>query len=116
VALQDPDASVRTAAIEALGETRKPEAIPPLERAFVQETGDVQRAAARAIHTIGGRSAVEAFGRLAFDSPPGSQRYAVVLLLTLTDKSDPAVRRIAETHPDPSVRDFIEHGFDVHKH
>jgi HEAT repeat protein len=116
LALQDPDASVRTAAIEALGETRKPEAITPLERAFIQESGDTQRAAARAIHTIGGRPAIEAFGRLAFEAPPASQRYAVVLLLTLTDKQDPVVQRIAETHEDPEVHRLLEHGFDVHKH
>jgi HEAT repeat protein len=116
LALQDPDASVRTAAIEALGETRKPEAVTPLERAFVQENGDLQRAAARAIHTIGGRPAIEAFGRLTFEAPPESQRYAVVLLLTLTDKQDPVVQHIAETHEDPEVRRLLEHGFDVHKH
>jgi HEAT repeat protein len=114
LALQDADESVRAAAIEALGETRKPEALPPLERAFAQETGDLQRAAARAIHTIGGKPAIEAFGRLAFEGPPESQRYAVVLLLTLADKQDPVVQRILATHEDPEVRRLIEHGLDVH--
>jgi HEAT repeat protein len=116
LALQDPDDSVRAAAIEALGETRTPEAIAPLERAFQREGGDLRRAAARAIHTIGGRPAIEAFGRLAFAGSPEAQRYAVILLLTLADRQDPVVQRVADTHEDPEVRRLLEHGFDVHKH
>jgi hypothetical protein len=116
LALQDRDTMVREAVVDALGASKRPEALPPLERVFEQETGKLQQAAARAIRDIGGPPAVESFGRLAFAAPPGGQRYAVMLLLTLTDRNDPVVKRIEETHPNETVRELIRHGIEVHKH
>jgi len=116
LALQDRDAKTREAVIDALGASKLPEALPPLERAFEQETDGLQQAAARAIYNIGNAPAAEAFGRLAFNAPPASQRYAVMLLLTVTNKNDPIAKRIAETHPDESVRKLIVEGLDAHDH
>jgi HEAT repeats len=117
VALQDPDPDVRMAAIEALGETGKAEALPPLERVFVEEDVDLQQAAARAIIAIGGEPAKDAFGRLTFTGPISAQRYAFVCLMMVgVNRDDPLVKRIAETHPDETIRRLATHGVDVHKH
>jgi hypothetical protein len=117
VALQDPDPNVRIAAIEALGETGKQEALPSLERVFVEENVDTQQAAARAILAIGGQPAIDTLGRLTFTGPTTGQRYAFVcLMLTGINRDDPLVQRIAETHPDESIRRLATHGVDVHKH
>lgn len=117
LALQDPDPDVRIAAIEALGATGKVEALPPLERAFVDENVDMQQAAARAILAIGGQPAIDTFGGLIFTGPPMAQRYAFVcLMLTGINRSDPLVKRIAETHPDESIRRLATHGVEVHQH
>ncbi len=55
------------------------EALPPLERAFGENGGEVQQTAARAILAVGGQPAADTFGRLAFSGPIEAQRYAVVL-------------------------------------
>lgn len=117
VALQDPDPEVRRAAIKALGETGKPEALPPLERVFVEEDVKMRQAAAGAILAIGGQPATDAFARLTFTGPPSAQRYAFVcLMLNGVTRNDPVIKRIAETHPDESIRRLATHGLDVHKH
>lgn len=117
IALQDPDPDVRLAAIKALGETGKPEALPPLERVFVEENIKMRQAAAGAILAIGGQPATDAFARLTFTGPPSAQRYAFVcLMLNGVNRDDPVVKRIAETHPDESIRRLATHGLDVHKH
>jgi hypothetical protein len=117
VALQDPDPEVRIAAVEALGNLGKPEALPPLERVFTEEEGNLQQAAARAILAVGGQPATDAFGRLVFTAPPPAQPYAFMcLMLTGVNRDDPLVERIAETHPNESVRRLATHGLEVHKH
>jgi hypothetical protein len=117
VALQDPDPEVRIAAVEALGNLGKPEALPPLERVFTEEEGNLQQAAARAILAVGGQPATDAFGRLVFTAPSPAQPYAFMcLMLTGVNRDDPLVERIAETHPNESVRRLATHGLEVHKH
>jgi hypothetical protein len=117
VALQDPDPKVRIAAIEALGKLGKPEALPPLERVFAEQEGGPQQAAARSILAVGGQPAIDALGRLTFTAPPTAQRYAFAcLMLAGVNRDDPLVKRIAETHPDESMRQLATHGVDVHKH
>ena len=117
VAVQDPDPSVRRAAVDALGALGKPEALPPLERVFVDSPTDLQQATGRAILAVGGPAAVDAFGRLAFTGPIPSQRYAVVLLMTMTDPHKQAVLdRIEQTHSDEQIRDLIAKGLPYHEH
>ena len=46
---------------------------------------------------------------LAFVGPIGSQRYAVVLLMTMTDpRRTEVLERIAKTHSDEEIRELIE--------
>lgn len=115
LALQDPDDSVRIAVLDALGELKKPAALPPLERAFAENEGPVQQAAARAMWTIGGDAAADSLARLALTAPIGSQRYAVALLIVMVGRTDPRVTHLEETHPEASIRGFIEHGLE-HEH
>jgi hypothetical protein len=117
VAIQDPDQATRKAAVEALGALGKPEVLPPLERVFVIGPTDLQQAAARAIQAVGGQAAAEACWRLAFVGSADSQRYAVVVLMTMNDPHKEAVlQRIAATHPDEKIRDLIANGIPYHEH
>jgi HEAT repeat protein len=112
VALHDPDQSVRVAAIEALGKTERPEALPPLQQAFDDPSAEIYQAAVRAISEIGGRPAAETLAKLAVEAPPQNQRLAVVALMVMVGPDDPLVTQIKASHPNPAVRDLIEHGFN----
>jgi HEAT repeat protein len=115
LAIQDPDPAVRRAAVDALGALGKPEALPPLERVFIDSPTDLQQATGRAILAVGGPAAVDALGRLAFAGPVLSQRYAVVLLMTMNDPHKTAVlQHIEATHPDQDVRDLVQRGMPFH--
>ena len=118
LALSDPDVAVRRTTVEALGESRRPEALPALERVFREAPLDVQQVAGRGIFQVGGPAAADVLARLAFEARPESQRLAVVLLLALKgNRDDPLVQRIAKTHPDAELRRLIEHGVDPpHSH
>jgi HEAT repeat protein len=117
IAIQDPDPAVRRAAVDALGALGKPEVLPPLERVFVDSPTELQQATGRAILAVGGPPAIDAFGRLAFAGPVPSQRYAVVLLMTMTDPHrDEVLERIAQTHSNADIRDLIAHGLPYHHH
>jgi hypothetical protein len=117
LALDDPDHSVRLAAIDALGESKLPEALPSLEQAFANPENALRQGAGRAIYTIGGRPAAECFARLAFEGPPDAQKYALILLLVSgVPRDDPLVERIRTTHPDESIRRIATEGLDVHEH
>jgi len=116
LAIQDPDHSVRLAAIDGLGDLKRPEALAPLERVFSSEEGDLQQAAARGIVAIGGDPGADALGRLAFQAPPGAQRYALMLLLVEYGKNDPRVQRVATSHPDASMRAAVNEPLNAHTH
>lgn len=118
LALRDPDVAVRRAAIEAIGESRRSEALPTLERVFRESPPDLQQVAGRGIYQVGGPAAADVLVRLAFEARPESQRLAVVLLLALQGRrDDPLVQRVAKTHPDPELRRLIEHGVEnPHSH
>ncbi len=110
IAEKDSDAAVREAAIQSLGENGTPAAVEALQEIYVGPDWKTTQAAARAILKIGGQTAAETFSTLANRGSREQQRYAVMVLLSLVGKDDPAVRRIAKTHPDQNIRDMIEHG------
>jgi HEAT repeat protein len=116
LAQTDPDMSVRVAAIEALGASGTPAAVPALEKLYVDPTVETRQAVGRALLRFGGRQSAEAFERLAFTGPADGQRYAVMLLLMTVQRDDPLVQRLIKTHPDADIRDLAEHGLDVHEH
>lgn len=117
VATRDPDPTVRLQVVEAVGALEDPAALPTLEQAFVDEAINQRQAAARAIVAVGGRPAVEALGRLATQGPVDSQRYAVLVLMTLdSPDAGPVLAQLAKTHPDAATRDLIEHGFPKGEH
>ena len=116
VALHDRDTSVRVAAIEALGETKRSEALPTLQETFSDPSPDVYQASARAIDEIGGRPAAEVLAKLAFAAPPQNQRLALTALLLMVGHDDPLVVQIEENHPNPEMRDLIEHGLPKLEH
>jgi HEAT repeat protein len=116
VALHDTVFAVRKTAIDALGATKLPEALPTLERAYADPMFEIRQAAAGAIITIGGHPAAETLARLAFDGPKDGQRFAVVGLFVLgIEKNDPLMRRIAREHPEQAIRELAERGLDVGK-
>lgn len=116
IALQDPDVATRVAAIEALGALKSPAALPPLERAFAEEDRQIREAAARAIWTTGGDAAADTLARLVFEAPAGGERHALMLLIMMVGPKDARVKHISDTHPDDSLREFIEHGPNIDKH
>jgi hypothetical protein len=84
---------------------------------FIDSPTDLQQATGRAILAVGGPAAVDAFGRLAFTGPIPSQRYAVVLLMTMTDPHKQEVLdRIEQIHSDEDIRDLIAKGLPYHEH
>ena len=116
LAVQDPDPSVRKSSVEALGALGRPEALPPLERVFAVDTVELQQAAGRAILAVGGEPTVDALGRLAFEGPIQSQRYAVILLMTLSGPyKEATLQRIGQTHTDEQIRDLVASGFPIHE-
>jgi hypothetical protein len=116
LAIRDPDPAVRKASVEALGSLGRPEALPPLERVFSVDTVELQQAAGRAILAVGGEPTVESLGRLAFDGPIQSQRYAVILLMTLSGPyKDATLQRIGQTHTDEQIRELVASGFPIHE-
>ena len=118
IALADPDTAVRRATIEALGESRRQEALAPLARVFRESPQDLRQVAGRSIFQVGGPAAADTLARLAFDAPAEGQRLALVLLMALQGgRDDPLVQNIAKTHPDAELRRLIEHGIEApHQH
>ncbi len=118
IALGDRDPAVAAAAATALGAVKPAGGLPALERIY-QKTADetVRQAAGNAIVAWGGEPAADALARLAFDAPPPAQKWAVTLLFALGRRQDdPRIVRIRTTHPDPSVRELVEHGPDFGSH
>lgn len=117
LAVNDPDRGVRLIAIEALGSTPSPAALEALGTTFKDADAEIRRQSARSIHAIGGREAATLLSDLTFDAPPGAQKQAVVLLLTLgIPRTDPLVTRIRDKHPNAAVRDLAENGLETHSH
>jgi HEAT repeat protein len=110
MALRDADTSVRRAAVDALGATKRESVIPSLERIYRAGPLVVQQAAGAAFIAVGGHAAAESAARLAFDAPADAQRGAVTILLAVTGRDDPLVTKIRETHPDHEIRELLEHG------
>lgn len=118
IALADPEVTVRQATIEALGESRRQEALAPLARVFRESPLHLRQIAGRSIFQVGGPAAADTLARLAFDAPAEGQRLAVLLLMALQGgRDDPRVQNIAKTHPDPELRKLIEQGIEPpHQH
>ncbi len=115
--LRDANKEVRLDTIEALGETRSPEAVTPLEGVFAGEDIEERQASARALREIGGEVAAEALHRLAFAGSVDSQRYAVIVLLSLgVGTDDRRVRDIAKRHTDEKITEMLEHGLELGHH
>jgi hypothetical protein len=114
LALHDGVIAVRRTAIDALGASKQPSALPALEKAYADPQFEIRQAAAGAIIAIGGRPAAETLTRLAFDGPQEGQRLAVVGLFALgIGKSDPIMRRIAQEHPDAGIRELAARGLEL---
>jgi len=103
--------------IEALGTLKDPATLPTLEQAFVDPSDTQRQASARAIRAVGGKPAVDTLARLANEGSVDSQRFAVLVLMTLDDPSGAVVlQQLAKTHPDEATRDLITHGFPKGEH
>jgi HEAT repeat protein len=117
IAVADPEVAVREAALEALADLGSPEALPPLERVFAQESGALRQAAGRSILAVGGPAAAESLARLAFEAPISGQRYAVVLLMTMdSEETRQSLERVRTVHPNDEVRHLVEHGLPISRH
>ena len=117
LAVKDSDPQVRIDVIEALTVLKDPATLPVFEQAFVDPSEPQRQAAARGIRAVGGPQAAVTLGRLAETGDIQSQRYAVLILMTLEEPSAaPILERLAKSHPDAKTRDLIEHGFPVHHH
>ncbi len=117
LAVRDADPQVRVDVIEALGALKDPATLPTLEQAFVDPSVTQRQAAARAIRDVGGKPAVDALGRLAYQGSVESQRFAVVVLMTIDDPSSaPVLQQLAKSHPDEATRDLITNGFPKGEH
>jgi HEAT repeats len=118
IALTERDVAVGAAAATALGAAKVDGGLAALERIYAKAPSEeVREAAGNALVAWGGDGAADALARLAFDAPPGAQKRAVTLLFLMgRTEDDPRIVRIRTTHPDPSVRSLVEHGFDLGTH
>ena len=117
LAVHDADPQVRIDVIEALGALKDPATLPTLEQTFVDPSDTQRQASARAIRAVGGKPAVDTLARLANEGSVDSQRFAVLVLMTLDDPSGAVVlQQLAKTHPDEATRDLITHGFPKGEH
>lgn len=114
----DRPREVRLAAIDALGETRSNDALPPLATTFESDERPVRQASARAILRIGGAASDDALVTLALHGASHETRiYAAMLLATrYSSKSEPIVR-LASSSPPADVVEVLEKGLqDSHGH
>jgi hypothetical protein len=118
LATGDPAKEVRLTAIEVLGESGSAEALPTLGQTFKDNDPEIREQSAQAIYRIGGRSAAELAADLAFTAPPGGGQYHAVTLLGVlgVGGDDPLIKRIRDSHPDPSIREYATHGLQVEPH
>jgi HEAT repeat protein len=116
----DGEVEVRVAAIEALGMTRRADAVPVLSKTFAESSRAVKQASARALLAIGGPATSEALTGLALrGADPDTRKYAALLLVMSTGRDSPAVQRLLASNPSGEVRKVIEHGLEFthsHKH
>ncbi len=114
MAISDPDLAVREAAIEAMGASGDPDALPTLGETFVLPDRTLRQKSSQAIYEIGGSPAADLLVGIVFDGPEDAQRHALVLLFSLgLDPLDPRLARVREEHPDAAVRDLALHGFEL---
>lgn len=117
-ATSDGDVGVRVTAIEALGTTKLPAAVPTLSQTFGESKREVRQASGRALLAIGGGAASDAFINLALHGGDADTRkYAALLLLVSNGRESPAVRRLMDSNPSGEVRDLLVHGLQwQHSH
>ena len=116
LALRDPDPTGREAVVDALGDSRLPEALPTLEVAFSDPSWKIAQVATRAMSRIGGRPAAESLLRLTFRATAERQRYAAMALLALgVERDDPLAVHIAQSHPNAEVRQLFDNGLSPHR-
>ena len=110
-ATSDPDVAVRQAAIDALGATKRAEAVPILQKTFDAPETVILQHSAQAMLEIGGPAVDDALVDLALHGgSPQVRRYATMLLVIQHGRDAEPVRRIERSNPAPEVRDFLEHG------
>lgn len=117
-ATSDADVGVRVAAIEALGTTKQPAAVPTLSQTFAEPRREVRQASGRALLTIGGGAASDAFVNLALHgSDADTRKYAALLLVVSSGKDSPPVQHLLASSPSGEVREVVEHGLQwQHSH
>jgi HEAT repeat protein len=110
-ATSDAEVDVRVAAIEALGSSQKPGAVPTLSQTFAEPRREVRQASGRALLAIGGQPASDALVNLALHGgDPDTRKYAAVLLLVSSGKDSAAVQKLMASNPSGEVRQVVEHG------
>jgi hypothetical protein len=117
-ATTDPDSGVRVAAIEALGQSKRPGAVPVLSKTFGTSEREVKQASARAMMAIGGPAVENALVELALKGDTSETKtYAALILLLMHGRDHPAVHRLEASNPSPEVVELLEHGFEFrHSH
>jgi HEAT repeat protein len=118
LARNDPDVKVREAAVEALGKSGKPAAIPVLRETFASNERAIRQASARALIDMPGPVGDQALVELALQGRTSEvQSYAALVLLVTRGRDSEAVRRLEQSNPSPAVRKLLEHGIEfIDKH
>ena len=103
-ATTDPDLAVRTAAIEALGQSHKADALSVLAKTFADPAREVKQKSAQAIVEIGGPAADATLTELALQGDSiDSKKYAALLLLVTHGRDDPVVKGLLASNPFPAA-------------
>lgn len=117
-ATTDRDPAVRVAAIDALGQTKRPAVVPVLSKTFASADRELQQASARALLAVGGPAVDDALIALALGGDRvETKTYAALLLVTMHGRDHAAVRRLEASKPGPEVVKLLEHGLEFrHSH
>jgi HEAT repeat protein len=117
-ATTDRDMAVRVAAIEALGQTKRPAVVPVLSKTFASTEREVQQASAQAMIAVGGPAVDDALIALALGAGSvETKTYAALVLVSIHGRDHAAVRRLEAGNPGPEVTNVLEHGLEFrHSH
>ncbi|MEO6029681.1 MAG: HEAT repeat domain-containing protein [Candidatus Binatia bacterium] len=111
---------VRRAAVTAITEVRRADALPILRQTFEDADREVQQGSARALRVIAGPPADDILVDVALHGRSGdTRRYAAMLLLMAHGREDPVVKRLIAGHPSAEVQDVLAHGLEtthMHQH
>ena len=100
----DPDASVRAAAVSRLVSLEQERALTPAMATLADEDSDVRLAGARAVASLGAAAVPDLRAAVEAGRQPAASTAIAALRMTETQEAHTALVAIAKSHPDEGIR------------